>query len=64
MYRLIAGPPFFYGWAILFAAGSSMVVPNSAASLTSAFLGFATIAMLLLTEAQRMEGVAAGMEIN
>ena len=36
MYRLIARPPFYYGWAILFAAASSMVVRNSAASLTLA----------------------------
>jgi MFS family permease len=32
--------PFFYGWTILFAAGSSMVVRNSAASLTLAVFIF------------------------
>jgi|TARA_B100000809_G_scaffold210795_1_gene214245 MFS family permease len=32
--------PFFYGWTILFAAGSSMVVRNAAASLTLAVFIF------------------------
>ena len=36
MYRLITRLPFFYGWAILFAAGSAMVVRNAAGSLTLA----------------------------
>lgn len=36
MYRLLARSPFYYGWIILFAAGSSMVVRNAAASLTLA----------------------------
>lgn len=36
MYRLVARLPVFYGWAVLFAAGSSMVVRNAAASLTLA----------------------------
>ena len=36
MFSLITRLPFFYGWAILFAAGSTMVVRNSAASLTLA----------------------------
>ncbi|MDA0264585.1 MAG: MFS transporter [Chloroflexi bacterium] len=36
MYRLATRLPFFYGWAILFAAGSTMIVRNSAASLTLA----------------------------
>ncbi|SVA98637.1 uncharacterized protein METZ01_LOCUS151491 [marine metagenome] len=32
MYQLINRLPFFYGWTILFAAGSSMVVRNATAS--------------------------------
>ena len=40
MYQLINRMPFFYGWTILFAAGSSMVVRNSAASLTLAVFIF------------------------
>ncbi|GIT43490.1 MAG: hypothetical protein Ct9H300mP11_14260 [Chloroflexota bacterium] len=36
MYRLLNRLPYFYGWNVLFAAGSSMVVRNAAASL---FLG-------------------------
>ena len=36
MNRLATRLPFFYGWAVLFAAGSSMLVRNSAASLTLA----------------------------
>ena len=40
MYRLVTRLPFFYGWAILFAAGSTMVVRNSAASLTLAVFLF------------------------
>ena len=40
MYQLINRLPFFYGWSILFAAGSSMVVRNAAASLTLAVFIF------------------------
>ena len=40
MYRSISRLPFFYGWTVLFAAGSSMVVRNSAASLTLAVFIF------------------------
>ena len=40
MYQLINRMPFFYGWTILFAAGSSMVVRNAAASLTLAVFIF------------------------
>ena len=40
MYRLINRLPFFYGWTILFAAGSSMVVRNATASLTLAVFIF------------------------
>ena len=40
MYRLLNRLPFYYGWAILFAAGSSMVVRNAAASLTLAVFIF------------------------
>ena len=40
MYRLANRLPFFYGWSILFAAGSSMVVRNAAASLTLAVFIF------------------------
>ena len=40
MYQLINKLPFFYGWTILFAAGSSMVVRNAAASLTLAVFIF------------------------
>ncbi|MCH8893456.1 MAG: MFS transporter [Chloroflexi bacterium] len=40
MYRLVNRLPFFYGWTILFAAGSSMVVRNAAASLTLAVFIF------------------------
>ena len=40
MYRLINRMPFFYGWTILFAAGSTMVVRNAAASLTLAVFIF------------------------
>ena len=40
MYRLINKLPFFYGWTILFAAGSSMVVRNATASLTLAVFIF------------------------
>ena len=36
MYRLVTRLPFYYGWAVLFAAGSSMVARNAAASLTLA----------------------------
>ncbi len=36
MYRLVTKLPFFYGWTVLFAAGSSMIVRNAAASLTLA----------------------------
>ena len=36
MYKLLNRLPFFYGWTVIFAAGSSMVVRNSAASLTLA----------------------------
>ncbi|MCH8223653.1 MAG: MFS transporter [Chloroflexi bacterium] len=32
--RIAARLPFFYGWAVLYAAGSSMLVRNAAASLT------------------------------
>ncbi len=32
--RIAARMPFFYGWAVLYAAGSSMVVRNAAAALT------------------------------
>ncbi|MDP3061741.1 MAG: MFS transporter, partial [Chloroflexota bacterium] len=34
--RLARRTPFFYGWAVVFAAGSSMVARNAAASLTLA----------------------------
>ena len=40
MYQLLNRLPFFYGWNILFAAGSSMVVRNAAASLTLAVFIF------------------------
>ena len=40
MYKLLNRLPFFYGWTVLFAAGSSMVVRNSAASLTLAVFIF------------------------
>ena len=40
MYQLLNRLPFFYGWTILFAAGSSMVVRNAAASLTLAVFIF------------------------
>ena len=40
MYRSISRLPVFDGWAVLFAAGSSMVVRNSAASLTLAVFIF------------------------
>ena len=40
MYKLINRLPFFYGWSILFATGSSMVVRNAAASLTLAVFIF------------------------
>ena len=40
MYQLINRLPFFYGWTILFAAGSSMVVRNATASLTLAVFIF------------------------
>ena len=40
MYQLINRMPFFYGWTVLFAAGSSMVVRNAAASLTLAVFIF------------------------
>ena len=40
MYKLVTRLPFFYGWTVLFAAGSSMVVRNSAASLTLAVFIF------------------------
>ncbi len=40
MYKLADRLPFFYGWSILFAAGSSMVVRNAAASLTLAVFIF------------------------
>ncbi len=40
MYQLVNRLPFFYGWTVLFAAGSSMVVRNSAASLTLAVFIF------------------------
>ncbi|MCH7678035.1 MFS transporter [candidate division KSB1 bacterium] len=40
MYKLINRLPFFYGWTILFAAGSSMVVRNATASLTLAVFIF------------------------
>lgn len=40
MYKLVNRLPFFYGWTVLFAAGSSMVVRNSAASLTLAVFIF------------------------
>ena len=40
MYRLINRMPFFYGWTVLFAAGSTMVVRNAAASLTLAVFIF------------------------
>jgi len=40
MYQLANRLPFFYGWSILFAAGSSMVVRNAAASLTLAVFIF------------------------
>ena len=40
MYRLINRMPSFYGWTILFAAGSTMVVRNAAASLTLAVFIF------------------------
>ncbi len=40
MYQLLNRLPYFYGWNILFAAGSSMVVRNSAASLTLAVFIF------------------------
>ena len=36
MYKLLNRMPFFYGWAILFATGSGMVVRNASASLTLA----------------------------
>ena len=40
MYKLVNRLPCFYGWTVLFAAGSSMVVRNSAASLTLAVFIF------------------------
>ena len=40
MYQLANRLPFFYGWSILFATGSSMVVRNAAASLTLAVFIF------------------------
>ena len=40
MYQLLNRLPFFYGWNILFAAGTSMVVRNAAASLTLAVFIF------------------------
>ena len=40
MYRLLNRLPYFYGWNVLFAAGSSMVVRNAAASLTLAVFIF------------------------
>ena len=40
MYQLLNRMPFFYGWTILFAAGSSMVVRNATASLTLAVFIF------------------------
>ena len=40
MYKLVNRLPFFYGWTVLFAAGTSMVVRNSAASLTLAVFIF------------------------
>ena len=40
MYQLLNKMPFFYGWTILFAAGSSMVVRNATASLTLAVFIF------------------------
>ena len=40
MYQLLNRLPFFYGWNILFAAGSSMVVRNASASLTLAVFIF------------------------
>ena len=40
MYKLVNRLPFFYGWTVLFAAGSSMGVRNSAASLTLAVFIF------------------------
>ena len=36
MYRILNGLPFYYGWVILFAAGSGMIVRNASASLTLA----------------------------
>ena len=39
-YRLAHKTPFFYGWIVLIAAGSSQVVRNSAASLTLAVFMF------------------------
>ncbi|MFQ6031052.1 MAG: MFS transporter [Dehalococcoidia bacterium] len=36
MHRLARNTPFFYGWTILFTAGSAMFVRNAAASLTLA----------------------------
>jgi len=36
MYQFINRMPFFYGWAILFATGTGMVVRNASASLTLA----------------------------
>ena len=38
--RLAARTPFFYGWVILFSAGSTQVVRNAAASLTIAVFMF------------------------
>ena len=40
MYQLTNRMPFFYGWTVLFAASSSMVVRNAAASLTLAVFIF------------------------
>ena len=40
MYQLLNRLPYFYGWNILFATGSSMVVRNAAASLTLAVFIF------------------------
>ena len=39
-YRLARRTPFFYGWAILFSAGSAVFVRNAAASLTLAVFMF------------------------